>query len=100
MFVISNTAGAGGIHIRYALYRLIVDGLHRQMAAIAPAVTIPPYTRHFDWYNGNPFWSDAANVRYPGVNSVVRTFAQDNTSTWRWQWVQNGVWKGWCARFF
>ena len=42
MFVIANTAGPGGIHIRYALYRLMVDGLHRLMAATGPPVTIAP----------------------------------------------------------
>ncbi|KAF1346387.1 hypothetical protein EJ07DRAFT_85290, partial [Lizonia empirigonia] len=35
MFVIPNIAAVGGIHIRYALYRLMVDGLHRFMAATA-----------------------------------------------------------------
>jgi hypothetical protein len=100
MFVIPNIAGPGGIHIRYALYRLMVDGLHRSMAATAPPVTIVAYTRHFDWFNGNPFWVDGSNTRYPSINNVVRTPLQDHTSTWRWAWMNQNVWAAWCAQLF
>jgi hypothetical protein len=99
MFVIPNIAAVGGIHIRYALYRLMVDGLHRIMAATAPAVTILPYTRQFDWFNGNPYWT-AVNTRYPSVNGVVRMPEQHLTGKWQWAWINQGVFAGWCSDFF
>lgn len=101
MFLIPNIADAGGIPIRYALYRLMVDGLHRLMAATAPPVTIPPYIRHFDWFNGNPYWTMAgSNTKYPNVNGVVRTPMQQQTGNWQWAWMNQGVFAAWCSNFF
>jgi hypothetical protein len=102
MFVIPNIAGLGGIHIRYALYRLSVDGLHRNMAAIAPPVNIGIYTRNFDWFNGNPYWTAAgSNTRYNEVTNVVRNPMQ-NTQTGKvqWAWWNHGVSVAWCSDFF
>jgi hypothetical protein len=101
MFVIPNIAAVGGIHIRYALYRLMVDGLHRIMAATAPAVTILPYTRQFDWFNGNPYWVDGSNNTYLSVPGVVR-YAKQNLVTGKvqWAWWENGVAVAWCSDFF
>jgi hypothetical protein len=36
MFVIPNIAGPDSIHIRYALYCLLVDGLHRNTGVTIP----------------------------------------------------------------
>jgi hypothetical protein len=101
LFVISNIAGADGIPIRYALYRLMVDGLRRLMAATALAVMIPPYTRHFDWFNGEPYWTAAgSNTKYPTVNGLVRMPQQHSTGKWQWAWYNQGVFACWCSDVF
>ncbi|KAF1366158.1 hypothetical protein EJ07DRAFT_94579 [Lizonia empirigonia] len=107
MFVIPNIAGADGIPIRYALYRLMVDGLHRLMAATAPLVTIAQpvtgllHTRHFYWFSGEPYWVDGSNTMHSSVTGVVRTAMQDNTTgIWRWAWMSQNVRVAWCAQLF
>jgi hypothetical protein len=100
VFLIPNIAGPGGIHIRYALYRLITNGLHRTMASTAPPVVTGAYTRDFDWFNGNPYWT-AAGSRYDIIGGVVRTVMQVGPGQGkRWAWTYNGVFIGWCAAFY
>jgi hypothetical protein len=101
MFVIPNIAGPGGIRIRYGLYRLMVDGLHRIMAATAPPVSILPYTRHFRWFSGEPYWVDGLNTKYSSVPNIVRTHWQDpQTGIWKLAWTNQGVWAAWCCNFY
>jgi hypothetical protein len=100
MFVIPNIAGPGGIHIRYALYRLMVDGLHRLMATTAPPVMILPYTRRFYWFSGEPYWVDGSNIKYSSVPGVVRTHMQNLTANWQLAWTNQGVFAAWCCNFF
>ncbi|PZD28772.1 hypothetical protein A1F97_10500, partial [Pyrenophora tritici-repentis] len=100
MFVIPIIAGPGGIPIRYALYRLMVDGLHRIMAATAPPVMILPYTRRFYWFSGECYWVDGSNTKYSSVPGVVRMPIQQQTGKWQWAWMNQSVFAGWCSDFF
>jgi hypothetical protein len=101
MFVIPNIAAVGGICLRYALYRLMVDGLHRIMAETAPAVTIGHYTRHFHWFSGEPYWMDGQNIKYSSVPNIVRTYRQDaQTGIWKLAWTNQGVLAAWCCNFY
>ncbi|KEZ42855.1 hypothetical protein SAPIO_CDS5283 [Scedosporium apiospermum] len=57
----------GGVTLRYALYRFLVQGFRRFQGMIAYPVRlrdIPPYKR--EWYNGRPLWKiDGTIVAIP-----------------------------------
>jgi hypothetical protein len=90
VFVIPNIA-TDGPPIRYALYRLITDGLHRVMAQNPLDVIIGVYERKFDWYNGRPYWM-AGGLRYDTIPGVTRQISQG-----RWAWFNQGQFHAWCS---
>ena len=101
VFLLPNMADLNqdGVPIRYALYRLIVDGLHRYIAAWSlqaqnaaqTPVTLGTYIREFEWYNGNPYWV-ASGARY---NSIVGMERLSQQGKWTWYW-QN-TFHSWCT---
>jgi hypothetical protein len=94
VFMIPNIAEKGP-SLRYALYRLISDGLHRAMAIAAPKVSIGAYTRYFTWYSGKPYWmAQGFNVSYDDIQGVTRVVHEG-----RWAWFNQGQFHAWCCAF-
>jgi hypothetical protein len=72
VFVLPNQAYAGdGVHLRYALFRMIADGFHRVMASFSPVVKKDYWEFHREWFSGEPHWiqSTSPMVRH-NTNSL------------------------------
>jgi hypothetical protein len=96
VFVLPSRAYAGGVHLRYALYRIIADGVRRVMASQANAVQIHPWECRREWFSGKSYWIHPArpNTRYDTVTNVTREY---DTNAKRWYWQSSGVFANWCS---
>ncbi|KAK2792690.1 hypothetical protein FQN50_010037 [Emmonsiellopsis sp. PD_5] len=72
----------------YWLYRVAAEGVRRIQGQTAGAVSLGGSTRHFEYYNGKPFWvtpdgtpHGAKSFDHPG--NAVRRLA--NSGQWVWQ---------------
>jgi hypothetical protein len=101
IFVINGVeeTPAGGIYLRYALDRLIENGVRRDLASQALAVQIGTLERRFDWFDGNPFWYDSAtHTNSRTIAGIDRRYVQKEN---RWAWYNDqGEFCGWCAKVF
>ncbi|OAL56124.1 hypothetical protein IQ07DRAFT_583517 [Pyrenochaeta sp. DS3sAY3a] len=97
-FLIPNVIYQGSIALRYALYRLIAEGVRRELAAAAPQVHDGAYVRYFAWYNGRHYWyHQTANTTHSEIPNMTRPYVQAHN---RYAWYKNGQFYAYCAQAF
>jgi hypothetical protein len=96
VFVLPDVAYAGGVHLRYALYRIIADGARRVMASRANPVQILAWECRREWFSGKPYWvhQTQPHLRYDTVPNITRKY---NSNEKRWYWQNLGVFVAWCS---
>jgi hypothetical protein len=57
MVVPRSSDEEGRCTIRYALYRLIIQGIRRCLGGCAPLLNLSGYPRSFEYFSGRPMWS-------------------------------------------
>jgi hypothetical protein len=85
-WLIPHTSSASTASIRYALYRLISDGVHRIIANSLdhPVIQAGSYQRYFRWYDGTGLWRDVdTNTVYTNLAGFRRIFNEEDR---RWYW--------------